>query len=79
MDAGKFKPLEQLLQNNLKHNIRFENNQEFICKFAKTPKEIRTLIEAGFGCVLERNGLAYFRKRKWVVRCCAVKSGWNLK
>ena len=64
MDAGKFKPLEAILQNNLKHNIRFEKDEEFICKVAKTPKEIRALIEAGFEYVLERNGLAYFRKRK---------------
>jgi len=52
------------LQNNLKHNIRFEKDEEFIRKFAKTPKEIHALIEAGFEYVLERNGLAYFRKRK---------------
>ena len=43
---------------------KFEKDEEFICKVAKTPKEIRALIEAGFEYVLERNGLAYFRKRK---------------
>jgi len=36
----------------------------FTCKVAKSPEEIKTLIEAGFEYVTEKDGLIYFRKRK---------------
>ena len=44
--------------------VKFKENDEFICKVARTPEEIQELIEAGFEFVLEKDGLAYFRKRK---------------
>ncbi len=37
---------------------------DFVCKTAKTPKEISDLIEAGFDYVTEMDGLKFFRKRK---------------
>ena len=36
----------------------------FTCKVAKSPEEIKTLIEAGFEYVTEKDSLIYFRKRK---------------
>jgi len=44
--------------------IKFKENDEFVCKVARKPEEIQELIEAGFEFVLEKDGLAYFRKRK---------------
>lgn len=44
--------------------IKVEEDNEFICKVAREPREIQELIEAGFEYVLEKDGLAYFRKRK---------------
>jgi len=37
---------------------------EFICKIARTPEEISQLIELGFEYVCEHDGLKFFRKRK---------------
>jgi len=37
---------------------------DFVCKTAKTPKEISDLIEVGFDYVTEMDGLKFFRKRK---------------
>jgi len=36
----------------------------FTCRVAKTPDEIKGLIESGFEYVTEKEGLIYFRKRK---------------
>ena len=36
----------------------------FTCKVAKTPKEIKQLVEAGFDYVTEKDDLVYFRKRR---------------
>ena len=44
--------------------IKFENEDEYICKVAKKPEEIAKLIEAGFEYVCEQDGLKFFRKRK---------------
>jgi len=44
--------------------VKFEENDEFVCKVARNPEEIQALIEAGFEYVLQKDGLAYFRKRK---------------
>ncbi|MCS7120592.1 MAG: tyrosine-type recombinase/integrase [Nitrososphaerota archaeon] len=41
-----------------------ENEDDFVCKVAKTPKEIADLIEAGFEYVCEQDGLKFFRKRE---------------
>ncbi len=46
------------------HLAKFKENDEFICKVAKTPKEVAKLIEAGFEYVCEHEGLKFFRKRK---------------
>ena len=43
---------------------KFKEDDEFICKVAKTPEEIAKLIEAGFEYVTELEGLKFFRKRK---------------
>ena len=43
---------------------KFEDEEEFICKVAKTPQEIAKLIELGFEYVCELDGLKFFRKRK---------------
>jgi len=37
---------------------------EYTCKVARTPNEIQELVELGFEFVLQKDGLAYFRKRK---------------
>ena len=54
------------IKNTLKYTqlVKFEEEQEYFCKVAKSPKEIRKLIEAGFEYLFQRNGLVYFRKRK---------------
>ena len=44
--------------------VKFENEDEYICKVAKTPKEVKKLIELGFEYVCEQDGLKFFRKRK---------------
>jgi integrase len=38
--------------------------EEFHVRVAKTPEEIKELLEAGFDYVLQKDNLAYFRKRK---------------
>ncbi|MCS7115797.1 MAG: site-specific integrase, partial [Candidatus Bathyarchaeota archaeon] len=40
------------------------DNNEFHVKVASSPEEIKTLLEAGFEYVLEKDGLLFFRKRK---------------
>ena len=40
------------------------NNVDFHTKVAKTQGEIIQLLDAGFDYILEKDGLAYFRKRK---------------
>jgi len=42
----------------------FKEDDEFIVKVARTKDEIVSLLEAGFEYVCEKDGLAYFRKRK---------------
>jgi integrase/recombinase XerD len=41
-----------------------ESSDEFYVKVAETVKEIRELLETGFEYVLQKDNLAYFRKRK---------------
>lgn len=43
------------------HLVNWESD-EFISKVASGQKEISELIEAGFEFVLQKDGLAYFRK-----------------
>jgi hypothetical protein len=40
------------------------DNDQFHVRVAKTTDEIRTLLEVGFECVVEKDGLMSFRKRK---------------
>lgn len=44
--------------------VEFKEKDDFICKIAKKPKEIKKLIEAGFEYVCDQNNLKFFRKRK---------------
>jgi integrase len=37
---------------------------EYVCKVARTPEEISSLIEAGFEYICEHEGLKFFRRRK---------------
>ena len=41
-----------------------DGNSEFHVKVAKTPDEIKALLEVGFEYVCEKDGLLFFRKRK---------------
>ncbi len=54
------------IQNTLKYTqlTKFDEVDEFICKVAKTQKEIKNLIEIGFEYICEQDGLKFFRKRK---------------
>ena len=47
-------------------NQLFQNaaNDDFHVKVAKTPEEIKALLEVGFEYVVEKDGLLFFRKRK---------------
>ena len=38
--------------------------EEFHVKVAKTPEEIKALLEVGFEYVCEKDGLMFFRKRR---------------
>jgi hypothetical protein len=40
------------------------NNVDFHTKVAKTQGEIIQLLDGGFDYILEKDGLAYFRKRR---------------
>ena len=40
------------------------NDDSFHVRVAKTPEEIKALLEVGFEYVLEKDGLLFFRKRK---------------
>jgi len=41
-----------------------QNDDEFICKVAKTPNGIQELIENGFEYICNLEDLKFFRKRK---------------
>lgn len=41
-----------------------EQSDEFTVKVAKTQEEIKSLLEVGFDYVCQKDGLAFFRKRK---------------
>jgi len=46
------------------HLVKGLKEDEFICKVARTPEEIASLIETGFEYICEHDGLKFFRKRK---------------
>jgi integrase len=54
------------IQNTLKYTqlAKFESEDQYICKIAKTPKEIAELIQAGFSFECEKDGLLFFKKPK---------------
>jgi len=54
------------IKNTLKYTqlAKFEGEDQYICKVAKEPKQIASLIEAGFTYVCEKDGLLFFRKPK---------------
>jgi hypothetical protein len=45
------------------HLVNWESD-EFVSKVATSQKEITELIEAGFEFILQKDGLACFRRRK---------------
>lgn len=50
---------------HIEHGIFHDGQPEqFHCRVVKTPEEITDLLEAGYDYVLQKDGLAYFRKRK---------------
>ena len=44
--------------------LQFDEDENFTCKIAQTKAEMTDLIEHGFTFVHEKDGLAYFKKRK---------------
>jgi hypothetical protein len=40
------------------------SDDDFHVKVAKTPEDIKALLEVGFEYVVEKDGLLFFRKRK---------------
>ena len=50
---------------NIEHSL-YESNADdgFITKVATTQKEILELLDVGFDYIMQKDGLAYFRKRK---------------
>jgi integrase len=54
------------IQNTLKYTqlVKFESPDGYVCKVAKTDKEISKLIEAGFEFICENDDLKFFRKPK---------------
>jgi len=43
--------------------VDFEGD-EFVCKVAKNVDEAKALVESGFDCVTDVEGMKLFRKRK---------------
>ena len=59
----------KLGHRNLKNTLIYIDladfgNEDFISKIAETPKQIQQLIESGFEYICQKDGLAFFRKRK---------------
>jgi hypothetical protein len=50
-----------LLYTQLMNNVP---DDDFVCKVAKTPNEVKELIEGGFEYVCDQQELKFFRKRK---------------
>ncbi len=53
-----------LLYIQLAEVIFKEITDEFTVRVAKTPEEIKGLLEVGFEYVVEKDGLMFFRRRK---------------
>jgi integrase len=54
------------IQNTLVYTqlMETQDNEEFVCKIAKTPNEIQELIENGFEYIYDLDNQRFFRKRK---------------
>ena len=54
------------IQNTLVYTqlINFNDQEEYICKVAKTGEDAKILIELGFEYVCEMENMKLFRKRK---------------
>ena len=73
MEYHKTKDLLHVMQilghKNILNTMRYTRlidfpSDEYVSKVATSQKEITELIEAGFEFILQKDGLAYFRKRK---------------
>ena len=78
MEYHKTKDIIHVMQllghKNIKNTLIYINiekalfpagaSQDFHVKTARTPEQIQELLEAGFEYVLEKDGIAFFRKRK---------------
>ncbi len=53
-----------MLYVQIEKNLFNQNNDEFTVRVAKTPEEVKSLLEVGFEYVCEKDGLMFFRKRK---------------
>ncbi len=53
-----------LLYIQLERTLFQTSSDEFTVKVAKTPGEVKALLEVGFDYVCEKDGLMFFRKRK---------------
>ena len=53
-----------LLYVQLEKALFQAESDNFTCRIAQTQDDIKQLIEAGFDYVTQKDGLAYFRKRK---------------
>ena len=49
---------------NLENAIFQNSSEEFHVSVAKTPEEVKGLLESGFDYVCGKDGLLFFRKRK---------------
>lgn len=62
--------VQQLLgHRNIKNTLRYTQlvsleDDDYVCKVARTPKEIQDLIETGFEYICDQDELKFFRKRK---------------
>jgi hypothetical protein len=53
-----------LLYIQIDETIFKDMNEEFMVKAAKTPEEVKFLLEVGFEFVCQKDDLLFFRKRK---------------
>jgi len=53
-----------LLYIQIEKVIFQDTDDQFTVKVAKTPEDIKALLEVGFGYICEKDGLMFLRKRK---------------
>jgi hypothetical protein len=54
---------KNILQYTQPAKLRVEDD-EFVCKVAKTPSQVQELIENGFEYICDMDDLKFFKKRK---------------